>query len=92
MTFPYCELAAARVLGEGARIEVVMVYADCDLVALWPFAIQRRGPLRLARALSCGNSEEYSQPLIKGVASRPVLAQMVRPFCKFAQTFFWPLS
>ena len=78
MTFPYCEVAAARVLDEGGHIEVVLVYHDADLVALWPFAVQHKGPLRLARILTNGSYQEYGQPLVKGTASRPVLEQTVR--------------
>jgi CelD/BcsL family acetyltransferase involved in cellulose biosynthesis len=82
MTYSYCELAAALALDEGALIEVVLIYDHLDLVAIWPFAIRRRGPLRFARALTCGNYEEYGRPLIRGVASRPILAEIVRAIMK----------
>jgi CelD/BcsL family acetyltransferase involved in cellulose biosynthesis len=71
-TYQYCELAAAVVLAKGGLIAVAMVYDDRDLLAIWPVALHRKGPLRIAKALTCGNGEEYGGPLIKGAASRTV--------------------
>jgi len=76
-TYQYCELAAALVLAKGGLVAVAMVYDDRDLLAMWPLAIHRKGPLRIAKALTCGNGEEYGGPLIKGVASRAVAAEAV---------------
>ncbi len=65
MTYDYCELAARTAFNNEASIDVVMVYCDQDLLAIWPFAIERRGLLRVAKALTCGSNEEYGGPLIK---------------------------
>jgi len=65
MTYDYCELAARTAFNNAASIDVVMVYRDQDLVAIWPFAIERRGLLRVAKALTCGSNEEYGGPLVK---------------------------
>jgi len=65
MTYDYCELAARTAFNNVASIDVVMVYSDRDLLAIWPFAIERRGLLRVAKALTCGSNEEYGGPLIK---------------------------
>src|ERR1700687_6127022 len=73
MTYQYCELAAARVLGKGGLIAVGMLYDDHDLLAIWPLAIHVKGLLRIAKTLTCGNGEEYGGPLIKGAASREIV-------------------
>jgi CelD/BcsL family acetyltransferase involved in cellulose biosynthesis len=65
MTFEYGELAASRMLSEGAKITAAMVRRDHELVALWPVSILRRGPLRMAKTLTCGSGEEYGGPLVK---------------------------
>ena len=65
MTYEYCELAARTAFNDAASIDVVMVYRDRDLLAIWPFAIERRGLLRVAKSLTCGSNEEYGGPLIK---------------------------
>jgi CelD/BcsL family acetyltransferase involved in cellulose biosynthesis len=65
MTYDYCELAARTAFNNAEAIDVVMVYCDRDLLAIWPFAIERRGLLRVAKALTCGSNEEYGGPLVK---------------------------
>jgi CelD/BcsL family acetyltransferase involved in cellulose biosynthesis len=63
--YDYCALAASKVFARRQSIEVLLVHEHGNLVALWPFAIERRGPLRLARRLSSGLREEYCRPLIR---------------------------
>jgi len=78
LTYRYCELSAARVIAKGGLVVAVMVYAYHDLLAIWPFAIHRKGMLRIASVMTSGNLEEYGAPLIKGQATAPVVAQCVR--------------
>jgi CelD/BcsL family acetyltransferase involved in cellulose biosynthesis len=72
-TYQYCELAAGLVLAKGGTIAVAMVYDNHDLLAIWPLAIHREGPLLIAKTLTCGSDEEYGGPLVKGEASRVVV-------------------
>lgn len=62
--FTYCEVAAARSFARGATVSVVLVSIDAVLVALWPVTIEQRGACRVARALGCGNDQEYGGPLV----------------------------
>jgi CelD/BcsL family acetyltransferase involved in cellulose biosynthesis len=78
LTYGYCELAATQVLAKGGLVTVAMVYDDSHLLALWPLAIERKGLLRVANVLTCGNHEEYGGPLVKGRATRPLVAACVR--------------
>lgn len=78
LTYQYCELAAARVLAAGGVVAVVTVYDESDLLALWPLAIMQKGILRIANVLSCGNYEEYGGPLVKRIATAPLVAECVR--------------
>jgi CelD/BcsL family acetyltransferase involved in cellulose biosynthesis len=66
LTYPYCELAAGLALAAGGVVNVVLVYDERGLRALWPLAIYRHGVLRIAKALSCGAGEEYGGPLLRG--------------------------
>lgn len=68
MTFEYGELAASQVLAKGGTIRVAMVFRNHELLALWPVSIARKGPLRVAKALTCGSGEEYGGPLVKAGA------------------------
>ena len=65
MTYDYCELAARTAFNNAEAIDVIMLYCDRELLAIWPFAIERRGLLRVAKALTCGSNEEYGGPLVK---------------------------
>jgi CelD/BcsL family acetyltransferase involved in cellulose biosynthesis len=79
LTYQYCELAAAFVFAQGGSIAVALVHGeDHDLLALWPLAIRREGVLRIARAPTCGNDQEYGGPLVKGAASRAVVGEALR--------------
>jgi CelD/BcsL family acetyltransferase involved in cellulose biosynthesis len=69
MTFEYGGLAASRMLAEGAAITAAMVWRDRELVALWPVSIVQRGPLRVAKSLTCGSGEECGGPLVKAADS-----------------------
>jgi CelD/BcsL family acetyltransferase involved in cellulose biosynthesis len=82
LSFQYCELAAARALANGELVVVVMVYGGRDLCAIWPLSIQRKGMLRIANAMTCGNHEEYGGPLIKGQATVSMVAECVRAVMK----------
>ncbi|CAN7783097.1 hypothetical protein LJR267_009966 [Paraburkholderia hospita] len=77
LTYQYCELAARRAIATGAVVAVVMIYDDDTLLAIWPLAINRKGILRVATVLTCGNHEEYGGPLIKGRATGPVVVESV---------------
>ncbi len=65
LSYVYCELAAAIALGRGADVVLARAYQDGMLTALWPLAIYRKGLVRIARDLTCGNDEEYGGPLVK---------------------------
>jgi CelD/BcsL family acetyltransferase involved in cellulose biosynthesis len=78
LTYRYCELAATRVVATGGLVAVAMVYDDSHLLAIWPFAIKRKGMLRVANVLTCGNHEEYGGPLVKGRPTTPLVAECVR--------------
>jgi CelD/BcsL family acetyltransferase involved in cellulose biosynthesis len=78
LTYHYCELAAARAIAKGGFVAVVMVYDNDDLLAIWPVAIHRKGMLRIAKVMTCGNHEEYGGPLVKGGTTAPVVAECVR--------------
>jgi CelD/BcsL family acetyltransferase involved in cellulose biosynthesis len=77
MTFEYCDLAASRVLVKGGVVSVAMVVRNRELLALWPVSIVRKGPLRIAKALTCGSGEEYGGPLVKAGADSAVYANAV---------------
>jgi CelD/BcsL family acetyltransferase involved in cellulose biosynthesis len=76
-TYHYCELAAGSVLAGGATIAVVMVYDDHELLAIWPLAIERKGLLRIAKGLTCGNGEEYGGPLVRDPTCRAVVTAAI---------------
>lgn len=78
LTWTYCELAAARVLSAGGRVDVIRVHDGRGLCALWPLAIQRKGLLRVAKTLSCGTDEEYGGPLVRDEANKEIMTQAVR--------------
>jgi CelD/BcsL family acetyltransferase involved in cellulose biosynthesis len=78
LTYSYCELAASNVLASGGSVDVIRVYDERGLCALWPLAIQRRGWLRIAKTLSCGTDEEYGGPLVRDESDREVMMQVVR--------------
>jgi CelD/BcsL family acetyltransferase involved in cellulose biosynthesis len=63
--YDYCELAASKAYARQQPVEVVLVREEGELIAVWPFAIERRGPLRLARRLTSGIREEYGRPLVR---------------------------
>ncbi|KAA5613495.1 GNAT family N-acetyltransferase [Rhodovastum atsumiense] len=46
-------------------------------MVLWPLAIHRKGPLRIARVLTCGTGDEYGGPLLHEAAGRPVIERML---------------
>jgi CelD/BcsL family acetyltransferase involved in cellulose biosynthesis len=64
-SYEYCELAASIAMQQGAAINVVLVRSGTRLDALWPFAIKRRGLLRVAGGLTSGTREEYGRPLVR---------------------------
>lgn len=70
--YEYCALAASKLFARGQAVEVLLLHEHGNLVALWPFAIERRGPLRIARRLSSGLHEEYGRPLIRRGAGEHV--------------------
>lgn len=78
LTYQYCELAAELLLAKNGIIAVATVHDDHELLALWPLGIQRKGGLRIARALTCGSNEEYGGALVKGAASSAVVAEALR--------------
>ncbi|RFU46035.1 GNAT family N-acetyltransferase [Paraburkholderia sp. DHOC27] len=78
LTYSYCEVAAARLMSAGGRVEVIRVYDAGRLCALWPVAIHRKGLLRVAKTLSCGTDEEYGGPLMRDETDHDVLMQAVR--------------
>jgi hypothetical protein len=51
-TYAYCELAAERAFADGDAIEIASVHLCADLLALWPLAISRKGPIRIGRGLT----------------------------------------
>lgn len=63
--YDYCELAASLAFKQRKIVNVLFVRDANELVVLWPFVIERRGLLRIARRLTCGAREEYGQPLIR---------------------------
>jgi CelD/BcsL family acetyltransferase involved in cellulose biosynthesis len=83
LTYSYCELAASVVLSAGGRVEVIRVYDVQGLCALWPVAIQRKGLVRIATALSCGTDEEYGGPLVRDGADAEVFTKVVRATTEF---------
>ncbi|WP_051391208.1 GNAT family N-acetyltransferase [Paraburkholderia mimosarum] len=64
LDFTYCEVAAARAFALGATVSVALVNDGAVLVALCPVMIVRRGAYRVARALGCGNDQEYAGPIV----------------------------
>jgi CelD/BcsL family acetyltransferase involved in cellulose biosynthesis len=78
ITYSYCELAASRLLAAGGIVNVIRVYDERGLCALWPVAIQRKGLFRVARALSCGADEEYGGPLVRDETNLEVMALLMR--------------
>ncbi|EEA01975.1 Protein involved in cellulose biosynthesis (CelD)-like protein [Burkholderia sp. H160] len=64
LDFTFCEVAADHAFARGATVSVALVSDGAALVALWPLMIERRGVCRVARALGCGNDEEYGGPLL----------------------------
>ncbi|EIM99621.1 protein involved in cellulose biosynthesis (CelD)-like protein [Paraburkholderia hospita] len=78
LDYQYCKLAAKRVIAEGGLVAIVMVYDTTTLVALWPLSIRRKGLLRVASVLTCGNNEEYGGPLFKGRPTASVCVESIR--------------
>jgi CelD/BcsL family acetyltransferase involved in cellulose biosynthesis len=78
ITYSYCELAASRVWAAGGIVNVIRVYDERGLCALWPVAIQRKGLFRVAKALSCGADEEYGGPLVRDETNLEVMALLMR--------------
>ncbi len=72
LTFDYCELASRRVLAEGERVSVAMVFCESTLFALWPLAIVKKGLLHIAKGLTCGSGSEYGGPLVDARADAAV--------------------
>lgn len=64
LEFTYCEVAAARAFARGATVSVVLVSVGEVPVAIWPVKVEHRGAYRVARALGCGNDQEYGGPLV----------------------------
>lgn len=75
--YDYCELAASNAYARQQSVEVVLVREEGELIALWPFAIERRGLLRLARRLTSGMREEYGKPLVRRGAGEGKWAAIV---------------
>jgi CelD/BcsL family acetyltransferase involved in cellulose biosynthesis len=65
LTYDYCNLAATSLFQAGGKVQVIKLYDSKGLCALWPLAIHREGPIRIAKALTCGAHEEYGGPLIR---------------------------
>ncbi|HTH62573.1 MAG TPA: GNAT family N-acetyltransferase [Paraburkholderia sp.] len=63
--YDYCELAASKAFSRHQSVDVLLVREHGNLVALWPFVIERRGPLRIARRPTSGLREEYCRPLVR---------------------------
>jgi CelD/BcsL family acetyltransferase involved in cellulose biosynthesis len=63
--YEYCELAASIAFEQHRIVNVVLIRDALGLVVLWPFVIEQRGLLRIARRLTCGAREEYGLPLIR---------------------------
>jgi CelD/BcsL family acetyltransferase involved in cellulose biosynthesis len=78
LSYAYCELAASILFQTRGRVEVIKLYDNRGLCALWPLAIHRKGLLRIAKALSCGADEEYGGPLVRGDAGDEVFNQLAR--------------
>ncbi|WP_227246307.1 GNAT family N-acetyltransferase [Paraburkholderia caribensis] len=78
LDYQYCEIAAKRTIAGGGMVAIVMVYDTTTLVALWPLSIRRKGLLRVASVLTCGNNEEYGVPLFKGRPTASVCVESVR--------------
>jgi CelD/BcsL family acetyltransferase involved in cellulose biosynthesis len=76
-TYDYSELAASVVLDDGGTIAVVMVYDDHDLRAIWPLAIERKGLLRIAKNLTCGNDEEYGGPFVRDATCQAIVTAAI---------------
>ena len=74
LDFTYCEVAADRAFARGETVSVVLVYEGAALVALWPVMIAHRGACRVARALGCGNDQEYGGPLVADPADARLYA------------------
>lgn len=83
LTYSYCELAASRVLSAGGIVEVIRVYDERGLCALWPVAIHRKGLLRVAKALSCGADEEYGGPLVRVEANAELWTLLAQATAEF---------
>jgi len=78
LSYAYCEMAAAIALRGGAHIALASVRVDKALAALWPLAIYRKGLVRVAQELTCGNDEEYGGPLLRSGAYLDPALQAVR--------------
>lgn len=83
ITYSYCELAASGVFSAGGIVEVIRVYDERGLCALWPVAIQRKGLFRVAKALSCGADEEYGGPLVRDETSAELFTLLARATAEF---------
>ncbi|MEM5326411.1 GNAT family N-acetyltransferase [Paraburkholderia sp. JHI2823] len=81
LDFTYCEVAAARAFALGETVSVVLVSDGTVLVALWPVIIVRRGAYRVARALGCGNDQEYAGPLVADPADVRLYAAALEGLC-----------
>lgn len=82
LEFTYCEVAAARAFALGATVSVVLVTDGTVLVALWPVIIARRGAYRVARALGCGNDQEYGGPLVADPAEARLYIAALEALCR----------
>lgn len=82
LTYPYCEVAASILFTAGGTVEVIRVYDELGLCALWPVGIRRQGLIRVARALSCGAHEEYGGPLVRDETDNEVFTELVHATAK----------
>lgn len=82
LTYSYCEIAASVLFTAGGVVEVIRLYDERGLCALWPVAIHRKGLLRVAKALSCGADEEYGGPLVRDESGADVFSQLVQATAK----------
>jgi CelD/BcsL family acetyltransferase involved in cellulose biosynthesis len=88
LTYRYAELAAAKLLAEGAKIRVIKVCDDAGLALLWPLFIRRKGWVRMAYDLRCGGGADRGGPLTRDDVSADCLRAAIRALMRAGADIF----
>lgn len=88
VTYHYGELAAAKLLAEGAKIRVIQVHDDAGLALLWPLSIQRKGLVRMAYDLRCGGGADRGGPLTREDVPAAYLRAAIRAITQAGADLF----